>query len=101
VTHAAKTLADGDNLSHAGRFLLATFLLARGHPISDIVPYFEKAPDYKKSVTLYQLEHLAGKSGKSTAYRCQSCQKLKTLGLCHETPECAGIVNPLQFGVER
>lgn len=101
VKHAAKTLADGDNLSHAGRFLLATFLLARGHTISDIVPYFEKAPDYKKSVTLYQLEHLAGKSGKGTAYRCQSCQKLKTLGLCHEIPECAGIVNPLQFGVGR
>ena len=101
VKHAAKTMSDGDNLSHAGRFLLATYLLARGRSIEDIVPYFEKAPDYKESVTLYQLRHLAGKSGRGTAYRCQSCQKLKTLGLCYEIPECAGITNPLQFGVGR
>ena len=98
VKHAVKTLADGDNLSHAGRFLLATYLLYRGLSVDEIVPYFQKAPDYKESVTLYQLRHLAGKSGKGTSYRCQSCHKLRTLGLCHEIPECAGITNPLQFG---
>lgn len=101
VEHAAKTLSDGDNLSHAGRFLLATYLLARGKSVDEIVPYFEKAPDYKESVTLYQIKHLAGKTQNGAPYRCQSCQKLKTLGLCHETLECAGVVNPLQFGMGR
>lgn len=101
VKHAAKTMADGDNLSHAGRFLLATYLLSRGLSVEDIVPYFRKAPDYKESVTLYQLRHLAGKSGKGSSYKCQSCRKLRTLGLCYETPECAGITNPLQFGAGR
>lgn len=97
IKHAVKTLANGDNLSHAGRFLLATYLLARGYAIDDVVPYFEKAPDYKKSVTLYQIRHLAGKHGRGASYRCQSCEKLMSLGLCHRTPQCAGIINPLQF----
>lgn len=98
VKHAAKTMADGDNLSHAGRFLLATYLLSRGLSVEEIVPYFQKAPDYKESVTMYQLRHLAGKSGKGSSYRCQSCHKLRTLGLCYEIPECTGIYNPVQFG---
>lgn len=101
VKHAARTLAGGDNLSHAGRFLLATYLLARGRTVSEIAQYFENAPDYKESVTLYQIKHLSGRHGKGTAYRCQSCDKLKSLGLCHEIPQCAGITNPLQFGARR
>ena len=101
VKQAAQTLADGDNLSHAGRFLLATYLLARGYTINEIVQYFENAPDYKKSVTLYQIKHLSGRYGKGTAYKCQSCDKLKALGLCHETSQCVGIINPLQFGSRR
>lgn len=98
IKHAIKTLGDGENLSHSGRFMLATFLLARGRTIEEIVPYFQNAPDYNESITRYQIKHLSGKSGSSTRYQCQSCEKLRTLDLCHIIPECAGIINPTQFG---
>ena len=98
IEHAINTLANGKNLSHAGRFMLATYMLERGRSIEEIVPYFENAPDYNISITKYQLEHLAGMSGSNTRYRCQSCEKLRTLNLCHATSECAGVTNPTQFG---
>ena len=98
IKHAVKTLKDGENLSHSGRFMLATYLLARGYAIEEIVPYFQNAPDYNESITLYQLKHLSGKSGSGTKYQCQSCEKLRTLDLCYITPDCAGIINPTQFG---
>lgn len=98
IKHAIKTLEDGENLSHSGRFMLATFLLGRGYTIEEIAPYFQNAPDYNKSITLYQLKHLSGKSGSGTRYQCQSCEKLRTLDLCYIIPECAGISNPTQFG---
>ena len=98
IKHAIKTLGDGENLSHSGRFMLATFMLARGHAVEEIVPYFQNAPDYNESITRYQIKHLSGESGSSTRYRCQSCEKLRTLDLCYIIPECAGINNPTQFG---
>ncbi len=101
VQHAIDTLSDGKNLSHAGRFMLATYLLSRGYNVKEIAPYFKNAPDYNESITLYQLNHLAGKSGNNTQYACQSCAKLKSANLCYATSECEGIHNPMQFGVKR
>ncbi len=98
ISHAIDTLKAGKNLSHSGRFMLATYMLGQEYPIPDIIPYFENAPDYNQSITEYQLNHLAGKLGKSTRYTCQSCEKLRSLDLCYAIPECAGISNPLQFG---
>lgn len=96
ITHAISVLAAGENLPHSGRFMLATFLLARGQTVEQIAPIFKNAPDYNEEVTLYQLNHLAGNIG-STKYRCPSCDKLRTQGLCHATAECDGITTPLQF----
>lgn len=98
VKHAINTLKNGENLSHSGRFMLATYLLARGYSPADIVPYFQNAPDYNPSITKYQLNHLAGGSGSGTKYMCQSCDKLRALNHCHATPDCDGITNPTQFG---
>lgn len=101
VKHAMETMRGGENLSHAGRFLLATYMIERGHSINDIKTYFEGAPDYNESITMYQLRHLSGESGSNTKYRCQSCAKLRTLNLCYAIPECDGISSPLQFGTQR
>ena len=101
IQHAITTLSEGKNLSHAGRFMLATYLIYRGHDVNDIVPYFKNAPDYNSSITLYQLKHLAGKTGSYVKYNCQSCAKLNTLNLCHRTKECNGITNPIQFGAKK
>lgn len=97
IKHAIGVLERGENLPHSGRFMLGTFFLSRGQQVEEIAPLFKKAPDYKESVTLYQLNHLAGKTS-GNKYTCPSCDKLRLQDLCFATPECDGIINPLQFG---
>ncbi len=101
IKHAIEVLDKGENLPHSGRFMLATYLLAKGKSIDQIVPLFKNAPDYNERVTRYQLEHIAGSTGKGTKYSCPSCDKLKSENLCFEIPECSGIINPVQFGKKR
>lgn len=98
IKHALEILHKGENLPHSGRFMLATYLLNKGQTIDEIAPLFKNAPDYNEKITLYQLKHLAGNFGSGTKYACPSCEKLKSENLCYIIPECANIVNPLQFG---
>ena len=100
IKHAIEVLEKGENLSHSGRFMLATFLLAKGQQVEQIAPLFKNAPDYNEKVTLYQLNHLSGKNS-TTQYACPSCEKLKSQNLCFAIPECDGIINPIQFGRKR
>ena len=97
IKHAINVLEKGENLPHSGRFMLATYLIARGQSVEEIAPLFKGAPDYSERVTMYQLNHLSGKRGHEK-YTCPSCDKLRTQDLCHETAQCAGIITPLQFG---
>jgi DNA primase large subunit len=101
IKHAIGVLEGGENLPHSGRFLLATYLLARGQTVDQIAPLFKNAPDYNERVTKYQLEHISGSSGKGTKYQCPSCDKLRSENLCFATPDCDGIINPVQFGKKR
>ncbi len=101
VKHAIEILDKGENLSHSGRFMLATYLLAKGQTVEQIAPLFKNAPDYNERITKYQLEHIAGASGSGTKYSCPSCEKLKSENLCFAIPECDGIINPIQFGTRR
>ena len=101
IKHAIEILEKGENLSHSGRFMLATFLLSKRQSVEQIAPLFKNAPDYNERVTLYQLNHLAGTSGSGTQYSCPSCEKLKTQNLCFAIPECDNIISPLQFGKKR
>jgi DNA primase large subunit len=101
IKHAIDVLDKGENLPHSGRFMLATYLISKGQTIDQIVPLFKNAPDYNERVTRYQLDHIAGSSGKGTKYACPSCDKLRSENLCFEIPECNGIINPIQFGKKR
>lgn len=101
VKHAIEVLEKGENLPHSGRFLLATYLLARGQTTDQIAPLFKNAPDYNERITRYQLEHISGSSGRGTKYQCPSCDKLRSENLCFAIPECDGIINPIQFGKRR
>jgi len=101
IKHAIEVLEKGENLPHSGRFMLGTFLLGRGQSVEQIAPLFKNAPDYNEKITLYQLNHLAGSSGSRTEYICPSCEKLKRQDLCYIIPECAGIINPIQFGKKK
>jgi len=98
IKHAIEVLEKGENLPHSGRFMLATYLLARGQTVEQIAPLFKNAPDYNERITLYQLNHLAGTSGSGTKYGCPSCEKLRTQSLCFKIPKCDNIISPLQFG---
>lgn len=98
VKHALEVMNKGDNLPHSARLMLATYMLAIGKPVDQIVALFQNAPDFNEKITRYQVEHLAGMKGSMTKYSVPSCEKLRNENLCFATEECAGIINPVQFG---
>jgi DNA primase large subunit len=98
VKHALEVMNKGENLPHSARLMLATYMLAIGKSIEEIIMLFHNAPDYNEKVTKYQIEHLAGLRGSGTKYSVPSCQKLLNQNLCFATEECNGISNPVQFG---
>ena len=57
IKHAIEVLEKGENLPHSGRFMLATFLLAKGQQVEQIAPLFKNAPDYNEKVTLYPVSY--------------------------------------------
>ncbi len=98
VRHSLDMLEKGENVPHYGRFLMATYLLSVGKTVDDIVALFPKAPDFKQSVTRYQVEHLAGLKGGRTRYRVPSCSTLATNNFCFRDPvKCNVITSPLQY----
>jgi DNA primase large subunit len=101
IKHAVDLMAKGENLPHSARVMLATYMLAIGKPIDEIVEMFRNAPDFNAKVTRYQVEHLAGMKGSRTKYSVPSCEKLLNENLCFATDQCAGILNPVQFGMKR
>ena len=101
IKHAIDVLENGENLSHSGRFMLATFLLGRGQPIDKIALLFKNAPDHNEKITRYQINQIAGETGGNTKYSCPSCEKIKSNDLCFAIPECDNIINPIQFGKKR
>ena len=71
--------------------MLATYMLAIGKPVDEIVLMFENAPDFNEKITRYQVEHLAGMKGSHTKYSVPSCDKLRNENLCFATAECDGL----------
>jgi DNA primase large subunit len=98
IKHALEVMNRGDNLPHSARVMLATYMLAIGKPVDEIVLMFENAPDFNEKITRYQVEHLAGMKGSHTKYSVPSCEKLRNENLCFATAECDGLINPIQFG---
>ncbi|HYB03731.1 MAG TPA: hypothetical protein VED17_04670, partial [Nitrososphaerales archaeon] len=98
LLEALNLLEKGQNVPHYGRFLMATYLLAVGKSVDEIMGLFPKAPDFKQSVTKYQVEHIAGLKGGRTRYTVPSCKTLQTHGFCFKDPvRCYEISSPLQF----
>jgi DNA primase large subunit len=98
IKHALEAMNKGDNLPHSARVMLATYMLAIGKPVDEIVLMFENAPDFNEKITRYQVEHLAGMKGSHTKYSVPSCEKLRNENLCFATAECETLINPVQFG---
>jgi DNA primase large subunit len=76
-----RTLQAGENLSHAGRFALASFLHRVGADFETIVDAYRGAPDFDESVTRYQVEHITHHDG-GQGYEPPECDKLRSHGLC-------------------
>ena len=85
-------LAEGKNINHSARFYLAAFLAAAGMQSEQIISLFKNTPNFKEHITKYQVERIAGKSGK--AYSPASCTKIRSAGLC--VARCP-VKNPIQF----
>jgi DNA primase large subunit len=98
IIHALEVMKRGDNLPHSARVMLATYMLAIGKRVDEIVFMFENAPDFNEKITRYQVEHLAGMKGGHTKYSVPSCDKLRNENLCFATAECDTLINPVQFG---
>lgn len=89
-------LAAGGNLTHMGRFGLTAFLHTIGLSTTQIVEIYQRAPDFDIEKTLYQVEHISGRSG--TEYTPPSCATMETNGLCvHRDALCERIGGPLGY----
>lgn len=87
-------LAKGEHLSHHQRFALATFLLAVGYSVDEIIEFFKTSPDFDEKIARYQIEHLAGLRGSRKRYYTYSCGKMRALGMC--VADC-GTRSPVQY----
>jgi DNA primase large subunit len=76
-----RTLQEGENLSHAGRFALAAFLHRIGADAETIVDTYRGAPDFDESITRYQVEHITRHQG-GEGYDPPECETLRSHGLC-------------------
>ncbi len=96
----AQQLADlqgGINLPHPSRFFLTTFLAALGRDPEQIMELYATAPDFRESVTRYQVEHITGKSS-GTEYDSPACDTLVSQGVCPGgNTLCREIRHPLQY----
>ena len=98
IKKALELLHNNENLPHSARFMLATYMMAIGKSVDEVILLFQNAPDYNEKITRYQVEHLAGKKGSQTKYSVPTCSKLANENLCYATNDCKGITNPVQFG---
>jgi DNA primase large subunit len=76
-----RTLEDGENLSHAGRFALAAFLHRVGADEETIVDAFRGAPDFDEGITRYQVDHITHRNA-GEGYTPPECETLRSHGLC-------------------
>jgi DNA primase large subunit len=89
----------GQNMPHAGRFALASFLSFIGMPVDDIIKLFCSSPDFDQSKTAYQVRHITG-DGYGKRYTPPECATMRTNGLCFEPDElCNGrrVNHPLTY----
>jgi DNA primase large subunit len=73
----------GENMPHAGRFAMTSFLSYIGMGPAEIVKIFARSPDFDESKTMYQINHITGEGG-GTKYTPPECATMRTNGVCFE-----------------
>lgn len=89
----------GENLSHVERRTLATYLIATGRTIEELMDTFKTSPDFNERIARYQIEHLAGLRGRKQRYLTPSCKTMRVYGLCFPDQWCDGIKHPLRYKI--
>ncbi|MBN2734697.1 MAG: DNA primase large subunit PriL [Methanomicrobiaceae archaeon] len=88
----------GTNIPHTARFSLTAFMHTIGMDTTGIVEVYTRAPDFDVDKTLYQVEHISGRSG--TEYTPPGCATMKTYGLCVNADSLCknkNIAHPLSY----
>ncbi|MEM2736855.1 MAG: hypothetical protein QW332_01300 [Thermoproteota archaeon] len=98
ISRILKRMEAGENTSHFERLVIATFMIAKGKDIEEIIELFSKQPDYKYNITKYQVEHLSGLRGGGKKYSVPSCRTILANGLCYPDEKCKGVKHPLGYG---
>ena len=83
-TLLARTQA-GQNVSHAGRFALTSFLFNIGVSREEILAMFTTSPDFDQSIAKYQIDHITGEIS-GTKYTPPGCHTMRSLSVCY-TPD--------------
>jgi len=96
IQNLIERLKEGENLSHAARFALASFLAHAGWDVEKVVELFRTAPDFDERKTRYQVMHIFGLIGGRKRYLPPSCKLMATYDLCPNNGAC-GVKNPVQF----
>jgi len=78
-----------ENLGHQARWILAVYLTNIGLSVEQITKIYSGLPDFKESITKYQLMHI-----RKREYKMPSCSTIRTYGLC--TSNCR-VSNPLKW----
>ncbi|MFA5861629.1 MAG: DNA primase large subunit PriL [Candidatus Thermoplasmatota archaeon] len=86
MQHTLGQLQRGENVAHSARFAVTSFLHAIGMTPDDIMKLFSQAPDFRESLTRYQVEHITGVTS-GTVYSPPSCQAMQTFGICYNADD--------------
>ncbi|HVL87112.1 MAG TPA: DNA primase large subunit PriL [Candidatus Thermoplasmatota archaeon] len=74
-------LQAGVNAPHTARFAVTSFLHGIGMDAEAIMKLFSKAPDFKESLTRYQVEHIT-KKGEGQGYTAPGCSTMQSWNVC-------------------
>ena len=86
-----------ENVSHPGRFALVSFMNNIGLGFDEIYQIFASVPDFRESVTRYQIEHITGQIS-GTVYTAPECSTMKSYGICPGPDRlCETITHPLSY----
>jgi DNA primase large subunit len=98
IAQLYKSLLEGKQISHMGRFALTSFLLNVGMDVKEVIDRFTTTSDFNEQLTRYQVEHIAGKRGAGTKYTSPNCETLQTHDLCVGKDElCKKVKHPLIY----
>jgi len=99
IKHLIGMAQRGENLSHMGRFTLASFLHTVGMSNEEIMKVFAVSPDFREDLARYQIEHVTGGIS-GTEYTPPECTTMSSFGLCFEKDrlcEYEWMTHPLKY----